>query len=141
MFDKLESIVARYDELTGLLSDPAVLTTPDLLRTYGKEQADLRPIVTAYQEYCRTRDELQENRALLQGETLEEDFAALVREEIETLQPRLEDLQQQLRLALLPRDPHDARSAIIEIRAGTGGDLLPFAASSTEPSKCMGQWV
>jgi peptide chain release factor 1 len=129
MFDKLESIVARHDELTALLSDPAVLAAPDLLRTYAKEQAELRPIVALYQEYCRTRNELQENQALLQGEALEEDFAALVEEEIEALTLRLEDLQKQLRLALLPRDPHDARSAIIEVRAGTGGDEAALFAA------------
>jgi peptide chain release factor 1 len=129
MFDKLESIVARHDELTALLSDPAVLAAPDLLRTYAKEQSDLRPIVTAYQEYCRLRDELQDNQALLQGEALDEDFAALVTEEIEALTPRVEDLQQQLRLALLPRDPHDARSALIEVRAGTGGDEAALFAA------------
>jgi peptide chain release factor 1 len=122
MFDKLEATVARYDELTGLLSDPVVLSAPASLRVYAKEQADLRSIVTDYHDYCRTRDELQDNQALLQGEALDDEFAALVREEIGTLASRLEDLEQQLRLALLPRDPHDARSAIIEIRAGTGGD-------------------
>ena len=129
MFDKLESIVARHDELTALLSDPAVLAAPDLLRTYAKEQSDLRPIVALYQAYRQTRNELQENQALLQGEALDEDFAALVEEEIEALTLRLEDLQKQLRLALLPRDPHDARSAIIEVRAGTGGDEAALFAA------------
>ena len=122
MFDKLESIAARYNELNGLLSDPAVLAKPDSLRTYAKEQADLRLIVTAYQEYCQARDELQDNQELLQGEALDDEFAALVGEEIATLTQRLEALEQQLRLALLPRDPHDSRGVIIEIRAGTGGD-------------------
>ncbi len=122
MFDKLESIAARYNELNGLLSDPAVLANPDSLRTYAKEQADLRLIVIAYQEYCQARDELQDNQELLQGEALDDEFAALVGEEIATLTQRLEALEQQLRLALLPRDPHDSRGVIIEIRAGTGGD-------------------
>ena len=90
MFDKLESIAARYNELNGLLSDPAVLANPDSLRTYAKEQADLRLIVTAYQEYCQARDELQDNQELLQGEALDDEFAALVGEEIATLTQRPE---------------------------------------------------
>jgi peptide chain release factor 1 len=129
MFAKLESIGQRYEELTRLLSDPAVLTDPDLLRKYAKEQADLRPVVTAYQEYCQVRQELRDNKELAQGEALDEEFAALVDEEIATLTPRLEALEQQLRLALLPRDPHDARSVIIEIRAGTGGDEAALFAA------------
>jgi peptide chain release factor 1 len=122
MFDKLESIAKRYDELTRLLGDPAVLCDPDMLRRHAKEQAELRPIVTAYQAYGKTRQELQDNQELLHSETLESEFAALVQEEITVLQQRLAALEQELRLLLLPRDPHDTRSVIMEIRAGTGGD-------------------
>jgi peptide chain release factor 1 len=104
------------------LSDPAVLSDPDALRRYAKEQAELRPILTIYQAYGKARQELQDNQELLHGETLESEFAALVQEEIAALQQRLEALEQELRLLLLPRDPHDTRSVIMEIRAGTGGD-------------------
>jgi peptide chain release factor 1 len=129
MFEKLESLVKRYDELTGLLSDPAVLADPEVLRRYAKERADLNPTIATYQDYCQVRQELQENQELSQSEALDEDFAALVQEEIATLTQRLETLEQQLLLALLPRDPHDARSVIIEIRAGTGGDEAALFAA------------
>lgn len=129
MFEKLAANVERYDELTGLLSNPAVLSDPDSLRQYAKEQSDLRPVVTAYQTYCKVRQELLDNQGLLQNEALESDFAALVQEEIAALGQRLEALEQELRLLLLPRDPHDTRSVIMEIRAGTGGDEAALFAA------------
>jgi peptide chain release factor 1 len=129
MFEKLQAIVKRHEELTRLLSDPTVFSDPELLRNYAKEQAELRPIVTTYTTYERTRQELQDNQELLQGEALEPEFAALVREELASLTPRLATLEQELRLLLLPRDPHDARGVIIEIRAGTGGDEAALFAA------------
>jgi len=129
MFEKLESIVKRHDELTGLLSDPTVLGDPDLLRQHAKEQSELRPIVTAYHAYCKARQELQDNQELLQNDALESDFVALVKEEISALRQELETQEQELRLLLLPRDPHDTRSVIMEIRAGTGGDEAALFAA------------
>jgi peptide chain release factor 1 len=129
MFEKLQSIVKRYTELTRLLSDPAVFSDPEMLRNYAKEQAELRSIVTTYEAYDKTRRELQENEELLQGESLDQEFATLVREEIDSLTPRLETLAQELRRLLLPRDPLDARSVIMEIRAGTGGDEAALFAA------------
>jgi len=129
MFEKLQSIVTRYEELTRLLSDPAVFSDPEMLRNYAKEQAELRPIVTTYEASDKTRRELQENQELLQGEALDHEFATLVREEIDSLTPRLETLEQELLRLLLPRDPHDARSVIMEIRAGTGGDEAALFAA------------
>jgi peptide chain release factor 1 len=129
MLEKLESVVKRHEELTSLLSDPTVLSDPDMLRQYAKEQAELRPIVAAYQEYRKVRKELQENQELLENEALESEFLALVREEITTLMQRLEVLEQEIRVLLLPQDPHDARSVIMEIRAGTGGDEAALFAA------------
>src|SRR5918999_1346692 len=103
MFEQLDAIVKRCDELTQLLSDPAVIADPDALRNHAKEQAELRPIVASYQEYGKVRDELQDNRELLANDTLEEEFAELVREEVATLEARLKTLEQELRLALLPQ--------------------------------------
>jgi peptide chain release factor 1 len=129
MLEKLESVVKRHEELTSLLSDPTVLSDPEMLRQYAKEQAELRPIVAAYQEYRKVRKELQENQELLENEALESEFLALVREEITTLTQRLEVLEQEIRVLLLPQDPHDARSVIMEIRAGTGGDEAALFAA------------
>lgn len=129
MFEQLDATVRRFEELTQLLGDPAVIADPDALRNHAKEQAELRPIVATYQEYCKVRDELQDNRELLANEPLEAEFAELVREEVATLEARLKALEQALRLALLPQDPHDARGAILEIRAGTGGDEAALFAA------------
>jgi peptide chain release factor 1 len=129
MFEKLASIVKRHEELTALLSDPAVLSDLELLRQYAKEQAEIRPIVTAYRDYRKVGQELQENQELLMSEALDSEFVTLVREEITTLTSRLELLEQELRVLLLPQDPHDARSVIMEIRAGTGGDEAALFAA------------
>jgi peptide chain release factor 1 len=129
MLEKLESVVKRHEELTSLLSDPTVLSDPEMLRQYAKEQAELRPIVAAYQDYRKVRKELQENQELLEHEALESEFLALVREEITALTQRLEGLEQEIRVRLLPQDPHDARSVIMEIRAGTGGDEAALFAA------------
>jgi peptide chain release factor 1 len=129
MLEKLESVVKRHEELTALLSDPTVLSDPEMLRQYAKEQADLRPIVAAYQAYRKVRKELRENQELLESEALESEFLALVREEIATLTQRLEGLEQEIRVLLLPQDPRDARSVIMEIRAGTGGDEAALFAA------------
>ncbi|WP_089935247.1 peptide chain release factor 1 [Candidatus Entotheonella palauensis] len=129
MFEQLEATAKRYDELNRLLGDPAVLADSDALRTLAKEQAELRPIVDSYHEYCKVQQELEDNRSLLSQDGLEDDFVELVEEEISTLRERLEALEQDLRLALLPQDPNDARGALIEIRAGTGGDEAALFAA------------
>jgi peptide chain release factor 1 len=129
MFEQLEATAKRYDELNQLLSDPVVLASPDALRTHAKEEAELRPIVEAYQKYCKAQQELEDNQALLGQEGLEDDFVELVEEENSTLRERLEGLEQEMRLALLPQDPNDARGALIEIRAGTGGDEAALFAA------------
>ena len=129
MFEKLESIVQRHDELSGFLSDPAVLADSEKLRDYAKEQAELRPAVAAYQTYQTAQQDLQEYQELLASEDPEGDLAGSIRDEIGVLKTRLETLEEDLRLLLLPRDPHDDRSVIMEIRAGTGGDEAALFAS------------
>lgn len=122
MFEKLDTTVARYEELTALLSDPTVFSDPERLRSYAKEQADLRPIVSTYHDYQTCRQDLQEHRELFEGEQSDADFMALVEDEIASLETRLLTLEDELRVLLLPSDPHDNRGVVIEIRAGTGGD-------------------
>ena len=129
MFEKLESIVQRHDELSGFLSDPAVLADSEKLRDYAKEQAELRPAVAAYQTYQTAQQDLQEYQELLASEDPEGDLAGSIRDEIGVLKTRLETLEEDLLLLLLPRDPHDDRSVIMEIRAGTGGDEAALFAS------------
>jgi len=130
MFEKLESVAQRSEELTKLLSDPAVLAEPETLRRYAKEQADLRPVVTAYQEHRKLLQELRENQELLDSEAPDSEFAALIKEEVASLTARLEMLETELRTLLLPRDPNDERGVIMEIRAGTGGDEAALFAAA-----------
>jgi len=130
MFEKLESVAQRSEELTKLLSDPAVLAEPETLRRYAKEQADLRPVVTAYQEHRKLLQELRENQELLASEAPDSEFAALIKEEVAALTARLEMLETELRTLLLPRDPNDERGVIMEIRAGTGGDEAALFAAA-----------
>jgi peptide chain release factor 1 len=129
MFEKLESVARRSEELTALLSDPAVFADPETLLRYAKEQADLRPVVNAYHEYCKFRKELRENQELLDSEDQDSEFAALIKEEVAALSTRLETLETALRTLLLPRDPNDERGVIMEIRAGTGGDEAALFAA------------
>jgi peptide chain release factor 1 len=129
MFEKLESIAQRSEELTKLLSDPAVFADPETLRRYAKEQADLRPVVSTYQEYRKLQQELRENQELLDSESPESEFTALIKEEVASLTARLETLETELRSMLLPRDPNDERGVIMEIRAGTGGDEAALFAA------------
>jgi peptide chain release factor 1 len=129
MFEKLESVAQRYEDLTQLLGDPAVLADPEALRRHAKEQADLRPVVTAYQEYRKLQRELRDNQELLDGEAPDSEFAALIKEEVGSLSARLETLEAELRSLLLPRDPNDERGVIMEIRAGTGGDEAALFAA------------
>ena len=122
MLEKLEALAERHDQLSGFLSDPAVLADPEKLRSYAKEQSELRAIVATYQTYRESRQDLHEYREILTIEDPDGDLAASIRDEIDTLKNRLETLEEDLRLLLLPRDPHDDRGVILEIRAGTGGD-------------------
>ena len=129
MFDKLESVDRRSEDLTKLLSDPVVLADPETLRRYAKEQADLRPVVSAYHEYRKVQQELRENQELLDSEGQDSEFIALIKEEVAALTARLETLETELRTMLLPRDPNDERGVIMEIRAGTGGDEAALFAA------------
>jgi len=129
MFEKLESVAQRSEELTKLLSDSAVLAEPETLRRYAKEQADLRPVVTAYQAHRKLQQEMQEHQELLDSEDPDSEFAAFIKEEVASLTARLETLETELRTLLLPRDPNDERGVIMEIRAGTGGDEAALFAA------------
>jgi peptide chain release factor 1 len=129
MFEKLESVARRSEELMKLLSDPAVFADPETLRRYAKEQADLRPVMSAYHEYRKLQQELRENQELLDSEGQDSEFTALIKEEVAALTARLPTLETDLRTMLLPRDPNDERGVIMEIRAGTGGDEAALFAA------------
>jgi len=121
MLEKLKLVEERYEELNSLMADPEVATDPDRLREYAQEQAEIEGLVQKYRQYKASESELSETRALLEGEESEE-MVNLVRDEIKRLEGRIEELLNDLKMMLLPKDSRDERNVIVEIRAGTGGD-------------------
>jgi peptide chain release factor 1 len=120
MFSNLEDVVDRFREVEGLLSDPEVINDLNRYRGLTKEHADLRELVGVYNRYKQVVSDIAGNRELLQDSDPEmKDLAKAELSELETLQRDLED---QLRLLLLPKDPNDEKNIILEVRAGTGGD-------------------
>jgi peptide chain release factor 1 len=119
--DRLAQIEARYEQLNELLADPQVLADPQQMLRYSREQASQGEVVSLYRELRRVQEEVAGARALLE-DGRDPELADLAREEVRDLEQREGELQGQLRLALLPRDPNDEKSVIVEIRAGAGGD-------------------
>lgn len=121
MFEKVGAIVARYDELNRLLSSPEVVSDPNLLRTYGQEQAEVAAIVQVYRRYEALNQELADARALREEED-DADMLAMIDDEIARIEQELEANSAELQELLVPQDPRDAKNVIVEIRAGAGGD-------------------
>lgn len=121
MFDRLAEIERRYMDLAEQVNDPDVIADQAQWRRLMKEYSDLTPIVEKYREYRKTKEALAEGMELL-GEKLEEDFRELVKEELAQNKERLETLQREITLLLLPKDPNDEKNVIMEIRGGAGGD-------------------
>jgi peptide chain release factor 1 len=124
----LESIRERYEELSQLLCDPRVINNPELLRKYSKEQADLEEKYQAYNEYKRVTEQLSDARAMLQ-EKLDDEMYELVKAEIDELSDRKEQLEERLRILLLPKDPNDEKNVIVEIRGAAGGEEAALFAA------------
>lgn len=121
IFDKLDKVVARYDEIETQMGDPAVLADHIKLTELAQERMELMPVVETYQQYRKVEDDLVQARELRDAEE-DEEMAALAVEEIDGLTARLDELERQLRSLLVPKDPRDDKNVFIEIRAGTGGD-------------------
>ena len=121
MLEKLQSIKARSEELTRLLSANEVLADQQRYRELAREHARLADIVTAYDEYLSVRENIAQCRALFEEQN-DAEMKELVREELSALATREKALEEELRVLLLPRDPNDERDVMIEIRAGTGGE-------------------
>jgi peptide chain release factor 1 len=122
MFENLEGVQKRYEEITARLSDPEVIADQDTYRKLSKEHAELSPIVEAYAEFLKVRHELEDQKRILEDPDEDPEIKALAREESPALSESLERLTEELRALLLPKDPLDNSNIILEIRAGTGGD-------------------
>jgi peptide chain release factor 1 len=128
MFDKLERIVERVQEIQTLLSDPAVVADQRRFRDLGKELRALEPIVASYQRYKKVDSDLRGSRDLL--ETVSDpELKAMAQEEYETLTAKLAQLEEELKLLIVPQDPNDTKNFIMEIRAGTGGEEAALFAA------------
>jgi peptide chain release factor 1 len=128
MLDKLLDIEKKYDELTGLLGDPKVLSVPAELQKYSKEHADLQQIVQKIREYKRLLADLQDAEELLSGG--DGDIRELAQAELEELKKKRPQVEDELKVMLLPADPRDKKNVILEIRAGTGGEEAALFAAS-----------
>lgn len=128
MDESLALIEARFEELNMLMADPDVATNPDKSRTYAQEQAEIGTTVDKYRQLKQVRAELETTREMAR-EALDEEMKALVREELTALEKRQSEMEEELRLLLVPQDRNDKRNVIIEIRAGAGGDEAALFAA------------
>src|SRR5699024_9337045 len=121
MLERLQSLEDRYNKLNELLSDPEVISDTEKLREYSKEQADLEEVVQKYREYKKVTTELKDAQAMM-ADDLDEEMEEMVKEEIGELSERKAQLEEEMKLLLLPKDPNDEKNVIMEIRAAAGGD-------------------
>ncbi len=136
MWDKLETIQGRVEEITRLLGDPAVASQPRERQRLGRELSELRPLAEAYARHRKIEQELEENRELAQSEK-DPEMRTLAREEVARLAAEKELLDQEIRILLLPKDPNDEKNILIEIRAGAGGEEAALFASELFRSYSM----
>ena len=128
MFDRLDDILIHYEELMLELNNPSVAEDQNRFRKLMKEQADLAPLVDAYKEYKQAKQDEQDSLALLEEEK-DEEMRELAKEELSDAKKRIEELETQLKILLLPKDPNDDKNIIMEIRAGAGGDEAALFAA------------
>ena len=121
MFDKLELLVEKFEELENKIIDPEIMKDMNVWQKLAKEHGDMKPIVEKYREYSKHKKELEENKEMLK-ESLDDEMKELVKEEISNLEDSIEKEEQDLKILLLPKDPNDEKNVFMEVRAGTGGD-------------------
>ena len=128
MFDRLDDLLIRYEELLEELNSPDVAMDQNRFRKLMKEQADLTPLVDAYKEYKKANQDVEDSLALLEEES-DEEMRDMAKEELADAKKRIEEMEQQLKILLLPKDPNDDKNVMVEIRAGAGGDEAALFAS------------
>lgn len=128
MFDKLEDLLIHFEEIMSELAEPNVAENQERFRMLMKEQSDLTPIVEAYKEYKKSKQDIEDSLAMLDEEN-DEDMKEMLKEELSSAKKRVEELEQKLKILLLPKDPNDDKNVIVEIRAGAGGDEAALFAA------------
>ena len=128
MFDKLEDILVRFDEIVKELNDPNIVNDQPRFKKLMKEQNDLTPIVEAYKAYKQAKQDVEDSLAMLDAES-DEDMRELAKEELNDAKARIEELEQQMKILLLPKDENDDKNVVVEIRGGAGGDEAALFAA------------
>ncbi|WP_422404784.1 peptide chain release factor 1 [Mammaliicoccus sp. JADD-157] len=121
MFDQLEIVENRYEQLNELLSDPDVVSDTDKLREYSKEQSDLQKTVDVFRTYKSVKTDIEDAKVMLE-ETDDKDDQEMLKDEINSLTDRIPELESELKFLLIPKDPNDEKNVIVEIRGAAGGD-------------------
>lgn len=135
MFDKLEDLVKRFEEIQNELSEPEVVNDQARFRKLMKEQNDLCDIVAKYNEYKATKQNIEESLEMLDEES-DEELRELAKEELSASKQRVEEIEQELKILLLPKDPNDEKNVIVEIRGGAGGDEAALFAAELYRMYC-----
>ena len=128
MFDKLEDLLIRFEEVLNELNEPTVANNQARFQKLMKEQSDLQPIVDAYKEYKDCKQTVEDSVAMLEEES-DEEMREMLKEELSDAKKRIEELERELKILLLPKDPNDDKNVIVEIRAGAGGDEAALFAA------------
>ncbi len=128
MFDRLEDLLIRMEEILSELQEPDVANDQKRFRKLMKEQNDLSPIVEAYKEYKTCKQTIEDSLQMLEEES-DEEMRELAKEELNDAKARVEELERELKILLLPKDPNDDKNVIVEIRAGAGGDEAALFAA------------
>ena len=128
MFDKLDDLLIRYEEIMSELHEPTVTGDQVRFRKLMKEQSDLTPIVEAYAEYKKNKQDIEDSLSMLEAES-DEDMRQMLKEELNSAKNRVEELEETMKVLLLPKDPNDDKNVIVEIRAGAGGDEAALFAA------------
>ena len=128
MFDKLDDLLRRFEELLNELSEPGVTDNPTRFKKLMKEQSDLSPIVEAYKEYKKCKQDIEDAEMML-GDEKDADMREMLKEELSNAKKRVEELEHELKILLLPKDPNDDKDVVVEIRAGAGGDEAALFAA------------
>lgn len=129
MFENLEDVLLHYDEVINELSEPDVLNNQEKYRSLMKEQTDLEPVVVKYKEYKQVKAGIEDSLLILEEEK-DEDMRELAKEELADCRERVEQIEHDLRILMLPKDPNDDKNVIVEIRGGAGGDEAALFAAN-----------
>ena len=118
LVSKVQPIIARYDEISTLLQTPEILHDIQKLKTLSKEQSDIESLVQKARQYIQILDDIEQNKQLLEDKELGE----LAKEELKSLEIQSKEIEEEIKILLIPKDPNDDKNIYLELRAGTGGD-------------------